>query len=255
MLEQEFIAYKSFIHSLDPRIRLVQAFILSVVLALSSSLPVLSAGIASAVILYFLSCLPLQKLLSRLLVINTFILFLWAVLPFSYPGQTLFSLGPLSASKEGLILALQITLKANAIMTIFIALISTIPVPTIGYALQQLGLPEKLTYLLIFSFRYIFVLEEEKKRLLRSLKVRGFNPKTNLHTYKTYACLLGLILVRSWDRAEQVHKAMLCRGFQGKFYSLHKFSLTKKDFSFFLTSSIFASVLLMLEYINPIFFK
>ena len=247
MLEQQFIAYNSFIHGLDPRIKLVQAFILSVILALCSSFPTLAAGIVGAMIFYFLSRLPMQKLLSRLLVINTFIFFLWAVLPFSYPGETVFSLGPLSASREGLYLAMQITLKANAIMIIFIALVSTIPVPTIGYALQQLGLPEKLTYLLIFSFRYIFLLEEEKNRLLRSLKVRGFRPRTNLHTYKSYACLLGLIIVRSWDRAEQVHKAMLCRGFQGKFYSLHKFSLTRNDFFFFLISSIGALLLLMLE--------
>ena len=50
-----------------------------------------------------------------------------------------------------------------------------------------------------------------------------------MHTYKTIAYLVGMLLVRSCDRAERVHNAMLCRGFRGRLYSLSGFSLRTVD--------------------------
>jgi cobalt/nickel transport system permease protein len=44
-----------------------------------------------------------------------------------------------------------------------------------------------------------------------------------LHTYRTYAFLVGMLLVKAVDRAERVRWAMLCRGFQRRFYSLQEF--------------------------------
>jgi cobalt/nickel transport system permease protein len=61
------------------------------------------------------------------------------------------------------------------------------------------------------------------------MRVRGFVPRTNMHTYKSYAYLVGMLLVRSYDRAERIHKAMLCRGFNRKYYSLTQFSLKMED--------------------------
>jgi cobalt/nickel transport system permease protein len=57
-----------------------------------------------------------------------------------------------------------------------------------------------------------------------------------------------MLLVRSYDRAESVFQAMLCRGFHGVFYSLQTFSWQRRD-GFFLTVSLLAmAVLLILEW-------
>jgi cobalt/nickel transport system permease protein len=61
------------------------------------------------------------------------------------------------------------------------------------------------------------------------MRIRGFIPKTNIHTYKSYAYLVGILLVRSYDRAERIHKAMLCRGFTGRYYTLSRFSVRTGD--------------------------
>ena len=61
------------------------------------------------------------------------------------------------------------------------------------------------------------------------MKIRGFAPKTDLHTYKSYAYMVGMLLVRSFDRGQRVHNAMLCRGFKGNLYSLSKFSFKRHD--------------------------
>ena len=65
--------------------------------------------------------------------------------------------------------------------------------------------------------------------LSRAARVRGFTPKTDLHTYKTYAYMLGMLLVRAMARADRVYQAMLCRGFKGKFYCIHRFHFTRRD--------------------------
>jgi cobalt/nickel transport system permease protein len=69
----------------------------------------------------------------------------------------------------------------------------------------------------------------EYRRLIKAVKIRGFHPGNNLHTYRTYAYLVGMLLVKSYERAERVRAAMLCRGFRGKFYDLREFELRTTD--------------------------
>ena len=61
------------------------------------------------------------------------------------------------------------------------------------------------------------------------MKIRCFHPRTDIHTYKTYAYLLGMLLIKSYDRSERVHQAMICRGFKGEFWMLDHFNLKKSD--------------------------
>jgi len=92
-----------------------------------------------------------------------------------------------------------------------------------------LGIPDKMVQLFFFTYRYIHVIYEEYQRLLRALKIRGFRARSNLHTYRTYAYLVGMLLVKSYERAERVREAMLCRGFKGRFYTLYEFSVHGAD--------------------------
>jgi cobalt/nickel transport system permease protein len=88
-----------------------------------------------------------------------------------------------------------------------------------------------LVQLFFFTYRYIHTIHSEYIRLNNALKIRGFKPQTNLHTYKTYAHLVGMMLVRSYDRSKRVYDAMLCRGFKGKFWTLNHFVAKKADFA------------------------
>ena len=58
-------------------------------------------------------------------------------------------------------------------------------------------MPGKAVFLLMFTYRYLWVMEEEYLRLKRAAELRGFVPKTNLHTYKTIASLFAMVLVRA----------------------------------------------------------
>ena len=229
MFEEGFIEGDSVIHRLDPRIRWIVAATFSIVVAVSNRFMALIPALLVSLILIFLAGLSIQKVLSRLLIVNGFILFLWFMLPFTTEGSPLFSVGRLTATKAGVHIAILITLKSNTIILALLALTATMSVFTMGRALGDLHVPSKIVYLLFLTYRYVHVIHLEYRRLVNTLKIRGFRPRNNLHTYRTYAYLVGMLLVKSSDRAERVRAAMLCRGFQGKFYDLRDFDLNVSD--------------------------
>lgn len=234
MIEEQFASGNSFVHGLDPRMKIITAFIYAAAVALSSGFPALLAALAVSLVLIALARLPMRKVLYRLLVVNGLILFLWIFLPFTYQGEAWFTFGPLQGTREGVVFALGITVKCNAILLALIALLATTPIVTLGHAMGRLRIPDTLIQLFLFTYRYIHVIFQEHHRLRNAMRARGFVPRTNTHTYRSYAYLVGMLLVRSYDRAERIHKAMLCRGFRGKYHTLSQFSVTRGDVAYFM---------------------
>lgn len=239
-IAEPFASGDSFIHRIDPRMRLICAMAITLPVALLNSIDPALITLATGVLFVLMARLPLSNVLKRLCVINVFILFLWLFLPFSQPGETIWSVGPFNVSREGIALALLITVKSNGIVLTLMALMGTIAIQDLGPAMQQLKIPNKLCHILLFTYRYIFVIHQEYTTMRRSMLARGFKPKTNSHTYRSYAWLVGMLLVKSWDRAERVHGAMRCRGFQGRFYTLKEFSTHPIDFVFLAACILFA---------------
>ena len=184
---------------------------------------------------------------KALLFANLFIAFLWLFVPFSHNGHVIFHIFRWDVTYEGLRLALLITLKCNAIMMIIIAFIATIPIPIMGYALGSLGVPNKLVFLLVMSYRYIHVIFDEYNRLTQALKIRCFNPTTSFHTYKTYAYLIAMVFIRSYERGIRVYQAMILRGFNGKFHILKRFHIRIGDVILFVVMSSISTFLLFLD--------
>jgi cobalt/nickel transport system permease protein len=247
MISEPFALGNSPLHRCDPRIRLVAATAYSFVVALSHEFPTLSAALILSMALVSLARLQVREVLKRLAVVNGLVVLLWLVIPFTFPGEALFRIGPLHASRQAIVLAAQITLKSNAIMLAFIALVATMPLATLGYALNRLRVPDKIVHLLLMTYRYLFVLEQEYQRLMRAVKIRGFQPSTNLHTYRTYAYVVGMLFVRAAERAERVQQAMLCRGFKRKFYCLQDFKAGRSGLIFSLLMSAALLALVAME--------
>jgi cobalt/nickel transport system permease protein len=246
MINEPFAIGESIIHRLDPRIRLCLTVLYVFVVALSYRFSVLVLALGVSIILILISRLRVQEVLKRLAIVNTLILLLWLLMPFSFKGEVLARIGSFAIYRPGVILAAQITLKSNAILLAFIALIATMSFSTLGHAMYRLKVPEKIVYLLLMTYRYIFVIEEEYLRLMRAAKIRGFQPGTNANTYRTYSHVIGMLFVRAAARAERVHQAMLCRGFNGKFYSLQEFQTNAASWVFaILMTTIIVGLALM----------
>ena len=229
MIRNKLVSQNSPLSRLDPRISLIYTVLFSIVIAVSNKIPVVASGLLSSFIFLLFSRLKLISVIYRLIFINIFILFLWFILPFSIPGETIFSLWKFNASKEGIMYSLLITIKCNAIVLTSIALLTTQGIFRLVHAMSHLHIPDKIIYLFFLLYRYIGVIWDEYSGIKRALRIRGFRSSTSLQSYKTYAYVMGTLFVRSYNRAENVHKAMLCRGFNGKYWLLNHFKLNYKD--------------------------
>jgi cobalt/nickel transport system permease protein len=227
-----FFRGDSFVHKLDPRVRIVTAFVFSSAAAVSPGFPVPVSCLAFAFLLSLLCRLPLSKVGQRLKEVNIFMILIVGALPFSTPGTPLFQWGFLSYTREGLSQALLIAVKGNAVVLLMTLFLATMDAVKLGHALSRLNVPDKLTHLFLFTVRYIDVLEHEYRRLITAMKMRCFQPKMNLHTYRSLAYLVAMLLVKSFDRSHRILAAMKCRGFQGKFYVLEDFALSRADLTF-----------------------
>ncbi|WP_339138677.1 MAG: cobalt ECF transporter T component CbiQ [Candidatus Electrothrix sp. GW3-4] len=230
MTFEQFSDGTSFLHRADPRGKLISTGVLSLIIALSQRWNTAFLGLLLAFFLVLAARLSWTKIARRLLIVNSFNLLLCLILPLTYTANNTLSLLGITLSSTGLFLALLITVKSNAVILLFISLLATSTAAQLGHALQKLGLSPKLCLLLLFSYRYIALIQQELFRLQRAARLRCFQPKTNLHTYRTYSYMLGMMLVRSWNRAARVQQAMVLRGFSGEFHNLHDSGkMQKKD--------------------------
>jgi cobalt/nickel transport system permease protein len=184
----------------------------------------------------------------RLLPLEILLVFLVLVLPWTTPSPGM--LDPAEVSRGGLFLAMVIALKANAVVLLFLTLLGTMDATELGHALAHLRVPKKLAHLLLFTVRYLDLLHREYLRLRAAMKVRSFRPRMNRHTYRAYGYLVGMLLVRSFDRAERILAAMKCRGFQGRFYMLDHFAFSRRrDLPFCAAGAALFAILLFLEWL------
>ena len=247
MISEPFATGNSIIHQLDPRIRVVLTSLYAFVVALSYHFPVLIVALVLSLVLIAISRVSITAVLKRIIWVNAFILLLWLLMPFMFKGEVLARIGPVAVYRPGVVLAAQITLKSYAILLAFIALIATMSFATLGHALYRLRVPEKIVHLLLMTYRYVFVIEQEYLRLVRAAKIRGFRPGTNSNTYRTYSYVIGMLFVRAAARAERVHQAMRCRGFKGKFYSLQEFHVDIASWIFALIMTAIMIGLILIE--------
>ena len=237
----------SWIGRVDPRARIVTAVLLSVIAAAATGFAVPAMALGAAVLALGISGLSLRTVFRRLLPLNVLMLAMVLLLPLTTPGEPLAEIGPVRVSWEGLQLAAIVALKGNAIVLVLLVLLGSVDANTLGHALNHLRMPDKLTHLLLFSVRYLDVLHREHSRLAAAMKTRGFRPRMDRHTYRTYGYLVGMLLVRSFDRSDRIVAAMKCRGFRGRFYLLDHFAFSRRDVAFGAVSAAILAALILVE--------
>jgi cobalt/nickel transport system permease protein len=249
MISESFAEGRSWIYGIDPRLRVIGAAVFAVVVAVSYDFTTLLIALILSLLMALTARLGFQPVMQRLFAPVIFLLLLWAVLPWSYEGEALTALGPITITRPGVILCAQISLKTVCLMVAFMAMVATMTVDTLGHTLNRLRLPDKMVHMLLITYRYLFVIEQEYQRLVRAMKIRNFRPKTNLHSYRTYAYLVGMLFVRASERARRVHSAMVCRGFNGRFVSLREFPPNPRNHLFVIALSLCVALLVTLEWL------
>lgn len=214
---------------LDPRVRVILALGFAAVMATARRPEGLALAFPFVAALWALAGVSSRLMARRLSPPLVVVLLLAISLAIFQPGHALFRIGPFGLSREGLLQALLLLARCGLILTATALLLSTSSLFEVVHGLRQLGLPEKLAGLLFFTFRYAHVVGREHQRMSSSLRLRCFRPRTSSLTYRTYAWLVGNLLVRSYDRSHRVSQAMRCRGLRGSFPALRPLSLRPPD--------------------------
>lgn len=230
----------SYIHSLDPRIKLVSTlmFILFVIFTKPTSFLSFALYALFIFILILLSKISFGFVFRQSLVIIPFVLMVAAFIPFFKEGQVAggYSFGTLhlTVTYDGLMIFWNVLIKAYLSILCMIVLVASTKFSNLLKAFENMKCPRLITMIISFMYRYIYVLADELMRMKRAKDSRSSSGAKKLYHLKTLANMIGVLFIRAYERGERVYLAMCARGFNGKIRTLKDFKLKKADFCFLL---------------------
>jgi len=158
---------------------------------------------------------PASYLLPRMLVEVPFVVFA-LVVPFVATGPQTEVLG-LSLSRTGLVDAFGLLAKATLGVIAGLLLAATTEPAALLRGLERLHLPQQLVQIMGFMLRYLEVVTDEFGRMRIASASRGFAARNPRH-WPVLAASVGALFIRSFERGERVHLAMLSRGYDGRLH-------------------------------------
>ena len=212
-------AHSSSLFQFDPRIKLACAISLIVVTAFLRSIEAVLVILLFTALLVLASRVPLRHLGKNFVLAIPFI-----VVP---AVALLFTSGPYNAA----VMAMRITASVLALT----AVISTTPMFDIIKSLRWFRVPRLLSSLLMFTYRFIFVLIDEMDRMKLARMARGYTGRGNLlsrDVFRTLSFTAGMIFVRSNGRATRIYDALLARGYSGEIRTLGSPRVRGRDVAF-----------------------
>jgi cobalt/nickel transport system permease protein len=81
--------------------------------------------------------------------------------------------------------------------------------------MQNIGVPTVLTMGTCFLYRYVSLVADELSRMKRARDSRRAGNPSWLEELRSLGALIGVLFIRSYERAERVYVAMCSRGFHG----------------------------------------
>jgi len=213
----DLLAYRdSAIHRLDPRAKLLTTlvFILTVVSYGKYEIAALLPYLLFPATLLIVADLPAGYLGKKLLLVAPFAFCIGLFNPI-IDREIILQLGPLSVTGGWLSFG-SIMLRFALTVGAALILVATTSFHGICYALEKFLAPRVFVLQLLFLYRYLFVLIEQAVRLVRARSLRSFQGRGL--GLKSFTPLIGQLLLRTMDRAQRIHLAMLCRGFNGEIH-------------------------------------
>ncbi|EPJ52172.1 MAG: hypothetical protein OFPI_15150 [Osedax symbiont Rs2] len=244
------MAKQSLLQKIDPRARIACTLLFAFAVVLSEQLIALIFALTISVIVAVVAKLAVAKTLKKLAAMDIFMLYLLLMLPFTVPGDGFIMLFGFQGSWQGLEQGIKITLKANAVVLMLFATVANLSSSALGSALQALKVSNKLIQLLLFTLRYLSVIEDEYKRLRRSMRARAFVMKFNWHSWKSIGNLIAMLLVRSMHRSQRILKAMKCRGYNGQLVSYLPMRWQPIDSAYCAAMALLTTVIIVINFIH-----
>ena len=214
-----YVHEHSVVHGLAPQAKLAAVLVMvtSVALTPREAAWAFAVYAIAVVLLFVLSRVAISFWLARLLAVAPFVVFA-VFIPFIAGGATV-EIAGLNVSVEGLWGAWNILAKATLGASLSILLTATTEIPDIIRGFSVLRVPSLFTSIATFMIRYLELVTEEIRRMRTAMTARGYDPRW-ISQARPIAAGAGALFVRSYERGERIHGAMLARGFTGEMPSL-----------------------------------
>ncbi len=220
----------SAVHSWDVRIKLISLTVFILAAASVGSFPPLLLALGASILLSAAARLPLAYLLKSLKAPLILVLFLIPFLVFTGGKEEIARFWRFTVYREGVLLSAKIALKVVTVILATVTLFGTSKLHDTMKAMETLRIPSKLVSVFLFTYRYIFQFQEERKKYLTSARLRGFEDMKGIARWGATLNILVTLLLRSFEQSEDVYNAMALRGFTGSYPTLTRFSLSGTDF-------------------------
>jgi len=240
---------KGALQKIDPRAKIITFFSFVIVVVQTPITHALSfyLYLLLPLILASVSRVPLGFLLKRSLLIIPFVLLVSIFIPFLGGAEVVGSYNlvffDLSITKEGILIFLNILVKAWLSVFALTLLTATTRFQDLLGGFQKLRLPQTFVMVLSFLYRYLFVLEDEFMRMRRARDSRNFGGSWRWKI-KTVGNMFGTLFIRAYERGERVYAAMLARGFSGEVKLIQELKFGRVDLQF---SILFLTAILIMR--------
>ena len=216
----------SFLHKLDPRVKLVLTFVFIIVIFICRNFFSMGLMVFAAFALTLLSRVPLRMILRSLRPL-IFILIFTAVLNLFYTtgGNVLWHWKFLTLTDKGCYTAVFMAVRILSLVAVSALLTYTTTPTALTDGIEKLLSPLKifkiqvhsLAMMMTLALRFIPTLMEEIDRIMRAQKARGADLETGgfLQRAKALLPILIPLFVSAFRRAYELAFAMECRCYRG----------------------------------------
>ena len=255
----QYYPTKSVIHGLDPRIKIVISIILIAVLFMCKS--VYSYFTVAAFILFavFLSRVPCSFVLKGLKPVLFIAVFTAVINLFFSDGKILFKIGFLTATYEGMYLAIKMVVRLMLLITVTTLLTLTTSPIMLTDGMERLLSPLKrikvpaheLAMMMTIALRFIPTLIEETDKIIKAQSARGadFASGNVLSRAKAMVPILVPLFISAFKRADELATAMECRCYRGGEgrTRLKVLKITLKDYVAICISFVLGAIVIILN--------
>jgi cobalt/nickel transport system permease protein len=158
--------------------------------------------------------IPPTFVLKRL-VVETPVLVFAILLPFIATGPRIELFGLVPVSEHGLLGSWNVLAKATLGVVASILLGATTDQRDLLAGLERLRMPRLLVQIAAFMVRYVEVITDQLRRMRIARLSRGFEARS-VRSWPVLGKSAGALFIRSYERGERVHLAMLSRGYTGQ---------------------------------------
>lgn len=215
----------SFLHKLDPRMKIMATIIFIVAIFLANSLASYVVVTAFTVLCFLISRLPLRLIVKSLKPLWIIIVFTMGIHVFTTPGDVLWQWGILHITREGIYQGALMTARLIYLI-VFSSLLTYTTSPIvltdgIEHLLnpfKRIGVPaHELAMMMTIALRFIPTLLEETDRIMKAQTARGanFTSGSLLQRGKNMIPLLVPLFVSAFRRADDLATAMEARCYRG----------------------------------------